>query len=1068
MRQWKAGTFVPAWKRDMENAAARMHGGTAAGGLDSIPEVVRDAPDDVSEDHTSCSLSSIGVDDQDDPGCGLAERGPPEDRDREGGAVAGLPEDREHGVPRRELGDPARRDGEPPALPAQSGSWGVPAAPTWTKQQWDDWEAWENQQAEDGDDVNLMQRTGAGGNDDVDETDDPPSEGASGSGQAPGGGPPGGPAARPSLCLTLVEQQGLLDAGWPLHHVEHITMFAEYLEDTANQYGIEAVAWGNDGWGDALVMANATAELAQELLWDRLRDVQVVRPEDQAARGRVAVGWAGFQKQLGALHLEIMTEALRHQWLPNGVDDDGRRLPVPPFVRGDHNAWALARARTIARELVQRSRTLGAERRAAQARGERDPGEREPGHDVPVVGVGEGRDQRGDRDDGDASVEDAMEDLADASDEQALMELTAAEERVLDQLDVTTEARRHLRSLLVSLEQLQGHGEGAEYRWGVAQLVQSWDGALGIVNAMRDILQVRTTPMGCLPHYPAVREPRYGPLRTRVGSYMEEFRYMLLRCLSEEGGLRLRELVAGGPTAGVRAEPGAAVETVQAMRSGRNTRRVRRVSGVVPRGSRSRSRTPASELEMPREDGGDIVTVLVRLLFFLSLLCYLYLLCCRSPLPYQNVLSFLHGVILVYLSRLLYLYLLCYRSLLPYKNVLFFLQGVTLAYLDLVNLSALGLSDCLQSLAHYHRVCLLVLLSLHCHFSVLTLELLWVVIYLSRTVLSSRGGEEDALLPAALLGPAAPHESARGRVLPQPAVEHALPASALPVQLGEMLSAGSGPGLPGLMVPLGEMEPSRVLARACSEGAAAAYAADREAREMAVGLAVAGSTFEIPGRDVTLIRPRQLVEGFWLRKISDQHEAAESLKRLAKAAVTLKGLDDEAVLRRLDEAPGAESSAAARDYQLLSRSSVLRLQTSRSMAVLQAYIGKRIQGDGTVLPRLPTLWALFVKAGNHIRDALLSGEPAGPLSGSSEAPGPGPFLCGPFRRLVAQRQASVTRHMEILTELISESAATLFDADDGLDLLGLAEDFYKADCPIEVRQQTVKIFRATAAAIRER
>ena len=150
----------------------------------------------------------------------------------------------------------------------------------------------------------------------------------------------------------------------------------------------------------------------------------------------------------------------------------------------------------------------------------------------------------------------------------------------------------------------------------------------------------------------------------------------------------------------------------------------------------------------------------MRLLFFLSLLCYLYLLCCRSPLPYQNVLSFLHGVILVYLSRLLYLYLLCYRSLLPYKNVLFFLQGVTLAYLDLVNLSALGLSDCLQSLAHYHRVCLLVLLSLHCHFSVLTLELLWVVIYLSRTVLSSRGVKRmrcylqlylDLLLPMNLL-----------------------------------------------------------------------------------------------------------------------------------------------------------------------------------------------------------------------------------------------------------------------------------------------------------------------------
>ena len=69
------------------------------------------------------------------------------------------------------------------------------------------------------------------------------------------------------------------------------------------------------------------------------------------------------------------------------------------------------------------------------------------------------------------------------------------------------------------------------------------------------------------------------------------------------------------------------------------------------------------------------------------------------------------------------------------------------------------------------------------------------------------GGEQDAQLPAALLGPAAPREPARGRVLPQPAVEHALPASALPVQLGETLSAGSGPGLPGLMVPLDAMVP---------------------------------------------------------------------------------------------------------------------------------------------------------------------------------------------------------------------------------------------------------------------
>lgn len=27
------------------------------------------------------------------------------------------------------------------------------------------------------------------------------------------------------------------------------------------------------------------------------------------------------------------------------------------------------------------------------------------------------------------------------------------------------------------------------------------------------------------------------------------------------------------------------------------------------------------------------------------------------------------------------------------------------------------------------------------------------------------------------------------------------------------------------------------------------------------------------------------------------------------------------------------------------------------------YLGKRIQGDGVLLPRLPTLWAIFVKSG---------------------------------------------------------------------------------------------------------
>ena len=222
-----------------------------------------------------------------------------------------------------------------------------------------------------------------------------------------------------------------------------------------------------------------------------------------------------------------MTEALRHQWLPGGEDDDGRRLPEPPFVRGDHNAWALARARTLARELVQQSRTVGAERRAAQARAGQPRGP-----DLPGARRGRGEDEelRDNSDGGGGSVVDRGE-----SYEQAMMELTPEEEQMLDRHDVTTEPRRHLRGLLVALEQLQGHGEGPEYRWGVMQLVRAWDEAVRVVSVMRDILQVRTTPVGCLPYFPAVREPRYGPLRTRVASYMEEFRYMLLRSLAEEG-----------------------------------------------------------------------------------------------------------------------------------------------------------------------------------------------------------------------------------------------------------------------------------------------------------------------------------------------------------------------------------------------------------------------------------------------------------------------------------------------------------------------------------------------------
>ena len=124
---------------------------------------------------------------------------------------------------------------------------------------------------------------------------------------------------------------------------------------------------------------------------------------------------------------------------------------------------------------MQRSRALGAERRAEQARvGLPDD------RDEPVAGREEDGEMRGDSDSGRGRGEESGEE--EESDEQAMMELTPTEERLLEQRGLTDEARRHLRGLLVALEQLQGHGEGPEYRWGVMQLVRAWDDAMHAVS----------------------------------------------------------------------------------------------------------------------------------------------------------------------------------------------------------------------------------------------------------------------------------------------------------------------------------------------------------------------------------------------------------------------------------------------------------------------------------------------------------------------------------------------------------------------------------------------------------
>ena len=136
--------------------------------------------------------------------------------------------------------------------------------------------------------------------------------------------------------------------------------------------------------------------------------------------------------------------------------------------------------------------------------------------------------------------EDEEQDGADSDDDGVLMQVNLEEEERLHRHNVPNEARRHLRTLLLSLEHIQQRGEGPEYRWGVQQLLRAYTMADEVIGVFRDILQRRVS--GGQPYFPIVREPPAGALRSRVLSWMGKFRFMLTRALSEELLLQLQEL----------------------------------------------------------------------------------------------------------------------------------------------------------------------------------------------------------------------------------------------------------------------------------------------------------------------------------------------------------------------------------------------------------------------------------------------------------------------------------------------------------------------------------------------
>ena len=72
---------------------------------------------------------------------------------------------------------------------------------------------------------------------------------------------------------------------------------------------------------------------------------------------------------------------------------------------------------------------------------------------------------------------------------------------------------------------------------------------MDVLSALRDVLHRRAS--SSMPYFPVLREPSYGELRTRVGAWMEEFRYLLVQTLQEEMTLQWQELLRTSTDAGV-------------------------------------------------------------------------------------------------------------------------------------------------------------------------------------------------------------------------------------------------------------------------------------------------------------------------------------------------------------------------------------------------------------------------------------------------------------------------------------------------------------------------------------
>ena len=161
------------------------------------------------------------------------------------------------------------------------------------------------------------------------------------------------------------------------------------------------------------------------------------------------------------------------------------------------------------------------------------------------------------------------------------MQLTREEEEALDNLGVDDDVRRSLRDLLHGLQEQENRDVGAEYRWGVQQVVEAAGDAHRAAECVGRILRDRVVPSPAMRSWPCQRVPPYGPLRTRVGAWMSEYRHIPAQTFDRELGAALYDLLRCPPPVRGDVGPGMAVGRGRATRD-------------PPRGSRSRSPTGAA------------------------------------------------------------------------------------------------------------------------------------------------------------------------------------------------------------------------------------------------------------------------------------------------------------------------------------------------------------------------------------------------------------------------------------------------------------------------------------------